>query len=209
MTQTVGNPESKRSSKPLNIALVIVIILSLFLAGCTAFGPHVATIAQQQFVTTAQPLRSTSTSVNLETQTVTSVTTVTNTNLPAGYYQYCNSYSCSPYAAPPGYYDFGCSPSAPYSIANGNTVECSGYLYSDGSGCVDLLVPIDNGYSNNIQQYYYLENLPASHPPIGSWVTVSGQLYQQGNYRGPMGVCPSTYINVTSINTTALRLPHG
>ena len=163
MSQTVTNSgSSKSSAKPLNVALIIITILSLAFAGYVTFNPHVTVITPQQFVTNTPSLRSVSTFVNIGTQTVTSVTSVTNTNLPAGYYQYCNSYNCSPYVAPPGYYNFGCYQSAPYNIANGNTVQCSGYLYTDGSGCVDLLVPIDNGYANNIQQYYYLQNLPAS-----------------------------------------------
>ncbi|HKM51712.1 MAG TPA: hypothetical protein VJZ75_11095, partial [Candidatus Bathyarchaeia archaeon] len=185
-------------AKPLNVALIIITILSLAIAGYSTVNPHVTTVTQQQFVTTTQSIHSTLTVMSVGTQTVTSsVSRVITINLPAGQYQYCNSYNCSPYAAPPGYPGLGCGP---YTVASDTTVQCSGYLYADGSGCVDLLVPVDNGYSNNIQQYYYLQNLPASHPPIGSWVTVTGQLNQQGNNAGPNGgACPSSYINVTSI----------
>ena len=200
MSQTTSNSgeSGKAAAKPLNVALIIITILSLAIAGYSTVNPHVTTVTQQQFVTTTQSIHSTLTVMSVGTQTVTSsVSRVITINLPAGQYQYCNPYNCSPYAAPPGYPGLGCGP---YTVASDTTVQCSGYLYADGSGCVDLLVPVDNGYSNNIQQYYYLQNLPASHPPIGSWVTVTGQLNQQGNNAGPNGgACPSSYINVTSI----------
>ena len=199
MSQTTGNSDEsgKAAAKPLNVVLIIITILSLGVAGYSTINPHITTVTQQQFVMNTQFLHTTLTVVNVATETVTSVPIVPTISLPTGHYQYCNSYNCSPYAAPPGYHDFGCGP---YTVASDTTVQCSGYLYADGSGCIDLLVPVDNGYSNNIQQYYYLRNLPASHPPIGSWVTVTGQLNQQGNNAGPNGgACPSSYINVTSV----------
>lgn len=192
MSQTATNSgSSKTSSKPLNVALIIVTVLSLAFAGYTTFNPRVTTITQQHFVT------NTSTFVSIGTQTVASVTTVIYTSLPAGWYCY-TPYNCGPYVTPPGYY-FGCYQSPPYITANGNIVQCSGYLYTDGNGCVDLVVRTDNGLSNNILQYYYLQNLPVSHPPIGSWVTVTGIIIQQGNNMGPNGACPTSSINVISI----------
>lgn len=203
MSQPQINPSSNSSksgkpfSKRITIALILLTIFSLLVIGYSTFTPNVTTLTQQQLVTNTQKFQSTI--VNFGTQTVTSITTVTNTNLPAGYYQYCNVYSCSPYTSPGGY-NFGCYPSVPYSVIGNNTVQCSGYLYMDGSGCTDLLVPIDDGFTNHIQQYYYLLNLPAFHPSIGSWVTVKGQLIQQGSSTGPNGACPASSIIVSSIS---------
>jgi len=203
-----NNPHASASSKagkslpkPIAIALIILTVFSLLVAGYSTVTPHVTTLTQQQLVTNTQTLHSTSTTMNTGTQIITSVTTITNTKSPAGYYGYCNVYGCSPYVAPPGYYNFGCYSSGPYSVTGNNTVQCSGYLYMDGNGCTDLLVPIDNGYTNNVQQYYYLRNLPASHPPMGSWVTVTGELNQQGDNAGPKGgACPTSSIIVSSIS---------
>ena len=191
-----GKPLPKHTA----LALITISILSLLVAGYSALI-HVTTLTQQQFVTNTQTLGGTFTVMNVETQTVTSLTTLTDTNLPAGYYQYCNVYNCNSYAAPPGYYDLGCYPSGPYSVVGSYSVQCSGYLFIDGSGCTDLLVPIDDGYTNNIQQYYNLRNLPTSHPSIGSWVTVRGELTQQGSNMGPNGgACPASSIIISSIS---------
>ena len=192
----------KVTPKRTTVALIVLVIFSLLLAGYSVLSPHVTTLTQEQLVTSTENLQSTSTIMNIRTQTVTSITSINNTNLPAGYYQYCDVYSCNPYAAPPGYYNFGCYPSVgPYSVTSNNPVQCSGYLYMDSSGCTDLLVPIDNGYTNNIQQYYHLRNLPTSHPSIGSWVTVNGTLNEGDSSTGPNGgACPSSSITVSSIS---------
>jgi len=205
----INNPQSSSDSgkpdralpKHTAIILIILTIFSLLVVGYNTLSPHMTTLTQQQFVTNTQILGSTSTVMDLRTQTVTSTTSIANTNLPAGYYQYCNVYNCNPYAAPPGYYNFGCTSSGPYGVINSYPVQCSGYLYMDSSGCTDLLVPVDNGYANNIQQYYHLRNLPASHPSIGSWVTVTGQLIMQDSSTGLNGgTCPATSILVSSIS---------
>jgi hypothetical protein len=84
-----------------------------------------------------------------------------------------------------------------WGTGEGNNIACDGYLTQDMNGCVILDVPT---ISNNYPPYnhYNLQNLPQSHPPIGSWVVVKGQLFQGPN-SGPNGACPSTYINVTTI----------
>jgi len=180
--------QSKRSmSRPVTIGLIVIAILALAVGGYSALNSHSTTITQQQFITNTQSVFNTQTQVAINTQTVTSTVTKGNgvATLPAGYYQYCN------------YYNWGC-----YSTGAGNNmVQCSGYIYKDANGCVDLLVPIDNGYWNGIQQYYYLQNLPSSYPSTGSWVTVTGQLNLQGNNPAPNdGSCPTSSIWVNSIS---------
>jgi len=198
--QSAGKP-GKALPKRTAVVLITLTIFSLLIVGYNTLTPHLTTVTQQQIVTNTQNLQITTTALNVRTDTVTSTTAIANTNLPAGYYQYCNVYNCNPYAAPPGYYNLGCYPSGPYGVINSYPVQCSGYLYMDGSGCTDLLVPIDDGYSNNIQQYYHLRNLPASHPSIGSWVTVTGQLIMQDSSTGLNGgTCPATSILVNSIS---------
>jgi hypothetical protein len=194
----------KGLTKPVGIALVVITALSLAVAGYSALTPHVANVTQQQFITNTQSFVNKQTATIAGTMTMTAVVTTTNNaaNLPPGYYQYCAEYNCNPYPAPPGYYSFGCASQGPYSSPGlSSTVQCTGWLYKDPNGCVDLMVPVDDGYTNQIQQYYSLQNLPSSYPSIGSWVTVKGQLYQNGQMMGPSGgACPASYITVTSIS---------
>ena len=93
----------------------------------------------------------------------------------------------------------------------GNLTQCSGNLIINPNGCVLLGFLVGNGFGNNIvttaTQYYTLQNLPSSYPPIGSWVTVTGQLHQGPN-TGPTGAaCPGNYITVTSIAQAATLPP--
>jgi len=87
----------------------------------------------------------------------------------------------------------------------GNLIQCSGNLLQYPNGCTVLAFPVGNWVNDptNIittaTQYYTLQNLPSSIPQIGSWVTVSGQLYQGPNHSPTGGDCPGNYINVTSI----------
>lgn len=196
MSEPAPNGRKKSISKPLSLGLVVLAILSLAVGEYNLINPHAATVTQQHFETTTQNFYNIQTVTSLDTKTVITLTTATTSRntLPADYYQYCNVYNCVPYPAPPGYYNWGC-----YTNGSADTVQCAGYLYKDANGCTDLLVPIDNGYSNQVQQYYYLANLPSSHPPIGSQVTVTGQL-SQGYHAAPNGgACPSSYINVSSL----------
>ena len=88
----------------------------------------------------------------------------------------------------------------------GNTVRCSGYLQQEPNGCMLLVVPAVtwvNDPANVVTaglQYYTLHDLPASYPPPGAWVTVTGQLYQGYNTAPNGEACPGNYINVTSIS---------
>jgi hypothetical protein len=88
---------------------------------------------------------------------------------------------------------------------SGNWIQCSGNLLQSPTGCVILGFLVGNWVNDptNIvttaTQYYTLHNLPSSYPPAGSWVTVSGQLYQGSNFSPSGAACPGNYINVTSI----------
>jgi len=82
-----------------------------------------------------------------------------------------------------------------------NQAQCSGYLYQPLNGCVELEVPVNSPYAAQVYQYYTLNNLPSSHPPLGSWVTVIGTISQ--GYSGASSysaTCPGNYINVSSIS---------
>jgi len=80
----------------------------------------------------------------------------------------------------------------------GNWIQCSGRLLQSPRGCIILGFIASSG-DTNATQYYTLHNLPSTYPSLGSWVTVTGQLYQGYNY-SPIGApCPGNYINVTSI----------
>ena len=115
-------------------------------------------------------------------------------------YQYANCYQysyCYPGNYNGNYYTPPCQ-----STGNNNTVQCSGYLYQPSNGCVELAIPIDNPYlfESRAYQYYALQNLPSSIPPISSWVTVTGQLHQGQNMAPNGASCPGNYIIVNSIS---------
>ena len=82
-----------------------------------------------------------------------------------------------------------------------NQAQCSGYLYQPQNGCLELEVPVNSPVAAQVYQYYTLNNMPASYPPLGSWVTVTGNIYQgstgSSNYNA---ACPGNYINVSSIS---------
>ncbi|MGO9644217.1 MAG: hypothetical protein ACLPY5_05665 [Candidatus Bathyarchaeia archaeon] len=93
----------------------------------------------------------------------------------------------------------------------GNLIQCSGNLLLNPNGCVLLGFLVGNGSPYNIittaTQYYTLQNLPSSYPPVGSWVTVTGQLHQGPN-SSPIGAaCPGNYITITSITQTTPLQP--
>ena len=195
--------KSEGFSKHAGVALIVVTILSLAVAGFAVLNPHSMTVTKQQLVTITQSIQNTQTVTVAGTQTITSMTATTSRAAPPpGYYQqYCNAYNCGGYAPPPGTYNTGCYMQGPLNVLGNTSVQCYGWLYKDPSGCVDLLVPVSVPGNNQVQQYYFLQNLPASHPAIGTWVTVTGELYEQGNSVGPTGAsCPSSYIVVTSIS---------
>jgi len=213
MSQPVGQPGPSGKSIPtsISVGLILITIISLALVGYTALNSHVATLTQQQFVTNTQNLYNTQTQTvtSIGTQTVTSIGTATSVTTAmitttAGYgygnYQNCGYYGC--YNANPGYYFNGNYYTTCQSTGSGYTVQCSGYLYQPGNGCVVLAVPINNGYwfENRVYQYYTLQNLPSYYTLSWRWVTVTGQLYQ-GYNTAPSGAnCPGNYITVSSIS---------
>ncbi|HUK27648.1 MAG TPA: hypothetical protein VLV31_04425 [Candidatus Acidoferrales bacterium] len=90
------------------------------------------------------------------------------------------------------------------SVHSGNaTVQCYGQLYQVSNGCIVLIVPVMDPNNNPevVNQYYTLHNLPSTHPPLGSWVTITGQMETQ-----PTGTssssesCPLNSINVTNVS---------
>jgi hypothetical protein len=186
------------------VGLVLVALLSLAFAGYTALNPHTVTVIQQQMLTNTQTLYSVQT-VTVPS-TATSFTTVTSTPNGFGYgnYQVCNYYyGC--YPGPgyfPGYYGSysPCQPTGP-----NNNVSCSGYLYQPNNGCTVLAVPTTNNpypsYATTyVYEYYALHNLPSNTPSTGTWVTVTGQLYQGYNTAPNGASCPNNYIIVNSIS---------
>ncbi len=213
-----SQPQSGRSSlrKFGIVGLVLVAILSLAFAGYTAQTPHITTVTQQQLLTNTQSLTNTLTITN--TKITTSATTITSTIVSTtsigygdGYgYGYGNGY----YPNYPYYQDCGasCPPSPSYlnnyntcnlnSPAGSNTFQCYGYIFQDSGGCVELAVPMPNPpyyFETPVTHYYGLHNLPSNTPPMGSWVTVTGQ-WNQGTNTSPSGAaCPFNYLNVTSI----------
>ena len=87
----------------------------------------------------------------------------------------------------------------------GSSIQCSGNLLRNPNGCTVLGFLVGNWVNDptiivpTATQYYTLQNLPSSIPPIGSWVTVTGYLYQGPNHSPTGASCPGNYINVTSI----------
>jgi hypothetical protein len=113
--------------------------------------------------------------------------------------QYCgpNPYYCNYPGYPyPGYFNGNYYTTC--RSGDNNTIQCSGYLYQDPSGCIELMLTVSSAYGLLANQYYTLHNLPSSYT-IGAWVTVTGQLYQGYNYAPNGAACPGNYINVTSI----------
>lgn len=86
-----------------------------------------------------------------------------------------------------------------------NWIQCSGNLLQSPEGCMILGIRVGNwvndpsNFVTTATQYYTLHDLPSAYPPLGSWVTVKGQLFQGLNFSPSGGACPGNYINVTSI----------
>jgi hypothetical protein len=94
--------------------------------------------------------------------------------------------------------DFNGSYYTPCQQGPGNWIQCSGNLLQSPGGCMILGFIVSSGYTT-ATQYYTLHNLPSSYPPVGSWVTVTGQLYNGFNFSPSGAACPGNYINVTTI----------
>jgi hypothetical protein len=123
------------------------------------------------------------------------------------YYPYPSYQNCGNYCPPPGVnypynYDTCNLSHASYTeTGSNNTARCYGYLYQDSNGCTVLVVPITNPYylESAVYQYFTLHNMPSNAPPMGSWVTVTGQAYQGYTASSSGPACPLNYINITTI----------
>jgi hypothetical protein len=192
---------------------VLVALLSLAFAGYTALNPHTVTVTQQQMLTNTQSQYFVQTQAVTSASTATSYITFTSearNGYVYGNYQSCYYYGC--YQGPnyyynnPGYY-YGYygnyNPPCQGTGSEGN-VTCSGYLYQAQNGCTLLAISTTNNpypsYATTyVYEYYSLHNLPTNTPPTGTWVTVSGQMYQGYNTSPDGDSCPNNYIDVNSI----------
>jgi hypothetical protein len=174
------------------IGVALVAVLSLGYVGYSAMNPHSVTVTQQQqYVKPQSPPATTVTTFATITSEATTTRTVAaaNTN---GYQLNCGSVvGCDwPYN-----YD------ACWGTGKGNSVACDGYLTQDQNGCIELAVPTITN-TQPLYNHYTLHNLNSTHPPIGSWVVVKGQLFQGSNSAANGAACPSNYINVSTIQPT-------
>ena len=159
------------------IGAALVAILSLGYAGISMSAPpRLTTVTQQEYLTNTQDFYSTQTQTIVATNTITSAAASANSaiNLNSGgvpgIYQSCGYYGCYPAQG----YQY-----TPCNSVGSNTVTCYGYLIQNGNGCTQISVlTTDPSYWRSGIQYvhYTLQNLPASTPPVGSWVDVTGQL---------------------------------
>jgi hypothetical protein len=224
-------PSSIRTASIIGLALVAILALSfagytaLNPHVTTVTEQQLFTNTQSFYSTETQTVTTVSQVAQVVTVINPQATTAVGVGQQPGYYQYCSPYGCmyapgpsyntyNPYNPPnpwsPGYYN-----GAYYGYWNGNfyppcqtsgytnNVTCTGYLFQAQNGCTVLVIPIANAFYSETYtfQYYTLHNLPSNAPSNGSWITVSGQLYQGANTSSLTGAsCPGNYINVTSIS---------
>jgi hypothetical protein len=189
------------------VAIALVAIVGLGVAGYTTLTPHSATVTQQRYLTNTQNFYTTQTQTLTSTSTVTSsVATNAAVNLNGGgpaYYQTCGYYGCYPAQ---GYSYTPCA-----STGTGNTVTCYSYLIQNGLGCVQVSVPTtdpDYWRSGIWYVHYTLQHLPSSYPSIGSWVDVTGQLnISSTSISANSASCSPNTIGVTSITPTSAPQP--
>lgn len=197
MTIAKENKVSKRILWLALIILAIVAVASVGLFASVSMNPQTVTAVSTEFQTETSFITSTETSTSYST--VTSLMTTTALAMGYPYSQNCSNNYCQS----PCYY-CGYNPdinSIPcLTTAFSNAAQCSGFLFQDPNGCIELVIPINPVFGGTVYQYYTLHNLPSTYPPIGSLVAVTGQLHQ-GYNTGPTGAaCPGNYINVTSIS---------
>ena len=183
------NNLSKKHSRGFVIVLAVIAVLVIGFLGLvySGNGPSATGVVtkQQQFVTNVQEVYSTQT-ITLTTTPVTTAATTSIAALPI------TSSGSGSGSYPPPYLQyqtcqFNCFyPNPTYnslcqSTGANSTVQCSGYIYHDTSGCVELAIPfVDPYYMDSVgYQYYTLRNLPSFAP--SGWVTVTGHLFQGFN----------------------------
>lgn len=213
-TQPSGKSGGKKALWVGAIALIVV-ALGAGLYNYAGVAPHTVTSVSTSYLTNTSTVTNTQTVTSLSTNTFTSLVTTTAAATVGN--PYAQQY-CPPNCQQPCYYN-NCQQNCYYGTCyydcyyygncdffnvcqtQGNsTVQCSGYLYQDPSGCVELVIAIWTPYAQPSYQYYSLQNLPGSHPPFGSWVTVTGQSYRGSNTAPNGAACPGNYIVVSSIS---------
>jgi len=206
MSQSNQNPGHSHLTV-ISLGLIVIAVFALGLTWYTVVNPHLMTqtVTQQQLVTNTLNLYNTQTVTSFGTVTsvTTTITTSTSTTTAGfgygyGYYPNCSYYGCYPSPS----YTFNGNYYTTCQSTGSNQMQCSGFEIQNSNGCILLAVPVYNGYTfeSQVYQYYTLHNLPSSYPPLGSWVTVTGQLYQGYNAAPNGGSCPGNYINITSIS---------
>jgi hypothetical protein len=195
-TQAGGKAGGKKVLWLVSIVLVVV-ALGAGLFSYVGMTPHTVTLTSTSYATNTSIITSTTTVASVSTNTFTNVI-ITTVAAPVG-----NMYAqqnCYYYNSCQGYcYSNDCDFNVCQAVGSSST-QCSGYLYQDKNGCVELVIPIGSPVAQPSYQYYTLQDLPSSYPPFGSWVTVTGQVYR-GSNTGPNGAaCPGNYIVVTSIS---------
>jgi hypothetical protein len=221
---------SIRTASMIGLALVAILALgfagytALNPNVRTVTQQQMFTNVQSVYSTQTQTVTSVSQVAQMVTVANTQATTGVGYGQQSGYYSYCSPYGCmnspgpsyntyNPYSPPnpwyPGYFN-----GVYYGYWNGNfvppcqtsgysnTVTCSGYIFQAQNGCTVLVIPVANQYyaESYVYQYYSLHNLPSSIPSNGSWVTLSGQLYQGANTSSTGASCPGNYINVATMS---------
>lgn len=226
---TKGNRNASRTGGIIGLALVAILALgfagytALNPHITTVTQQQLLTNTQSVYSTQTVTSASQATQIVTATSTQAGATGIVPGSQQPEYYEYCSPYGCmyspgpnyntyNPYSPPnpwyPGYYNgayygYWNGVFTPPCQSNGSgNVTCSGYVFQAQNGCIVLVIPIANPYYSEsfAYQYYTLHNLPANAPTSGSWVTLSGQLYQGANTSSSGASCPGNYINVTSIS---------
>jgi hypothetical protein len=209
-TQPSGKSGGKKALWVGAIA-IIVIALGAGFYNYVGVTPHTVTLTSTNYATSTSTVTSTQSVTSFATNTYTNFVT-TSAAAPVGnpyvppYYAANSQQPCYYYYNRCYYYSSDCYYWGQCDFFNvcqnqgNNTVQCSGYLYQDPSGCTELVIGIWTPYAQPSYQYFTLQNLPASHPSFGSWVTVTGQSYRGSNTAPNGAACPGNYIVVSSIS---------
>ena len=168
-------PSSKSSgsiSKPVGIVLIIVIIVSLLVAGYSSLNPNVTDVTQQQFITQTVSNMFTVTTNKM----MTTVAVVTSTQLSAFVSPPPNPAICGPNGCPYSGYSTNCGQSTcAYPICGSN--GCSFQLCGATGGC-----SISPGYTPSYTNCGY-NGCPYTtcQPAADNAVQCAGYLYQNSD----------------------------
>ena len=204
-------PKAKEASTPSEtkrtshhslavVGLILAMILSFGFLGYALLNNHATSITQNLLITNTTNFYTT------QTQTVTNAlavaTTVTSTAFTGfgnGYSPACIGYGCPEQQNPAYYNNFNTC----RGYGSNTQAQCYGYIEGSSDGCTILAAPFIDPYNSSpyvVYQYYTLHNSPSPYPSVGTWVTVTGQLYQGYTSSSSSGAaCPINNINVSSI----------